>query len=405
MNSVLRSGLCGSLGTRDRSLTPPRGLTIIYNMSIWNKILLGLIAVASLGFFYTASRTLRTYEFWCKKREAFRAALEKVQNDNEALRYADYDHKFPNSTVTVGIRGLQSELEQLQTNRGRIWEKCAPAIDARDAQSISVGVTTVQPNPNGISLKMILYAFEDGDDQHVGRYLGEFKVMQAGDNKVVLKPAGAMTEIEIRRLMASKGPWTLYELMPADQHELFVDMPDDRKKALLPEASVSEYLRDGQAAQPEDPPECKLDIPIKAKPGKEELGVPDGKYHRLLRDYKRIFTACRTDRILFNDSREALTRDNNYLAEASKDAQVQTQFAQDAMDKLKKSFSNAREQQTAVQGYMSVLQTRCARFKKLVDDAIEQNKKTADDIRRSQIEAARLIEQRTRTMGQLGAGN
>jgi len=33
-------------------------------MSLWNKILLGLIFVASLGFFYTAARTLKTQKSW-----------------------------------------------------------------------------------------------------------------------------------------------------------------------------------------------------------------------------------------------------------------------------------------------------------------------------------------------------
>ena len=33
-------------------------------MSIWNKILIGLIFVASVAFFYMAARTLKTHQYW-----------------------------------------------------------------------------------------------------------------------------------------------------------------------------------------------------------------------------------------------------------------------------------------------------------------------------------------------------
>ncbi len=33
-------------------------------MSIWNKVLLGVIIVASLGMFYMAMRTLQTHAYW-----------------------------------------------------------------------------------------------------------------------------------------------------------------------------------------------------------------------------------------------------------------------------------------------------------------------------------------------------
>ena len=186
----------------------------------------------------------------------------------------------------------RDELEKALVSRGRIWSNCEPGKP--DAKG-RVAVTTDLPSPNGISDKMVVYAFEEVDPQKGGDYLGEFRVAGVADKKIALEPTMTMTAREQKRLERSKGPWSLYELLPLDQHELFVDMPDD-VKAALPADGVAEYTHDGQKAEPDDPSECKV----------------EGIYVRRLRDYAALFKMYHGERTLFVDLYESIARDLQY---------------------------------------------------------------------------------------------
>ena len=49
-------------------------------MSIWNKVLVGLICVASLALFYLAARTLRTHQYWCDLARQHEDKIDQVRN-------------------------------------------------------------------------------------------------------------------------------------------------------------------------------------------------------------------------------------------------------------------------------------------------------------------------------------
>ena len=53
-------------------------------MSIWNKVLIGLISVASLAFFYLAVRTLKTRQHWqdLAQRLELKRGNEPAANDS-----------------------------------------------------------------------------------------------------------------------------------------------------------------------------------------------------------------------------------------------------------------------------------------------------------------------------------
>ena len=137
-------------------------------MSIWNKVLLGFVGVASVVFFYTAARTLKTQKYWRELEKQFSEKLDALEKRNREL--VDSDEL---EDKTLGIRRSEADLDRLLVNRGRVWEKCEPQkIDPRTGQ---VAVNTDSANPNRISDKMILYVFEEGEGQKGGRYIGEFK--------------------------------------------------------------------------------------------------------------------------------------------------------------------------------------------------------------------------------------
>lgn len=66
-------------------------------MSIWNKILLGLIAFASLGFFHAAARTVKTYQYWAGQTDKFEKRLKEVHEDIASLQTGNQDQEKPPS--------------------------------------------------------------------------------------------------------------------------------------------------------------------------------------------------------------------------------------------------------------------------------------------------------------------
>lgn len=178
-------------------------------MSIWNKILVGLIGVASLAIFYMAARTLKTHQHWQELALKHERKIEQVQKENEQTQ--------------AGVRQLRLELNKLLLDRRRAWFKCDPKIQVNRADRTAVATVIIdQPDPSGIAANTILYAFEEADVQKQGRYLGEFKVTKTDEKQkqVVLAPTSLLTARELDRLETAKRPWALYEVMPRDNRQL-----------------------------------------------------------------------------------------------------------------------------------------------------------------------------------------
>ena len=377
-----------------RGLTPSYCLNIIYHMSLWNKILIGLICVASLGFFYTAARTLRTYQYWGDKASRLEKLLVAQKEVNRRLLEADADS--PLEDKTVGILASQSELHRLLINRGRVWDKCDP--QKVDPKTQSVSVNTDPGVPNHITDKLILYAFEDSENKS-GRYIGEFRVTAVAENSVVLTPTLTLGGEDLKRL-SIKGPWLLYELMPYDWHGVFAELTDDERKTMLPESTLKEYVKDGQPAESDDPKDCKV----------------DGKYRRHLRDYKQIFRTCETERILFDDMFEVVSRDLAFMEGARDDAQKQLKFAEQGAAVMKADLVQSQKEQKAVRKHMATLEWMLNRLLKGekdekgvvmfrgVEDFIQSNLAIAAEIAQMQLEAAKRIDERTHRMAAFGPG-
>ena len=116
-------------------------------MSIWNKVLLGLILVASIAFFILGARALQTHKYW---RDQV-AQLEKELAD-ELKNKADMKDEV--RQLTVGLH------EQL-IDRGRVWYGCRP--QPVPAETGEVSVMTDFPDPHGIETDTVLWVFDERD--------------------------------------------------------------------------------------------------------------------------------------------------------------------------------------------------------------------------------------------------
>ena len=88
-----------------RNLTLPPGVNIIRGMSVWNKVLLGVIGVALLPYFYLSARALKTQQYWESQAKQNEKRLKEVQEENRKLVEAD---KLPNGNL--GIDAARREL-------------------------------------------------------------------------------------------------------------------------------------------------------------------------------------------------------------------------------------------------------------------------------------------------------
>lgn len=358
-------------------------------MSIWNKILVGLICLASPFFFYMAARMLKTTEKWSGDAARLQKQIEQLEKENEQLIEGV---EKADGTVGPGIRQLRIELHKLLVDRRRAWFKCVPSIKLeRDGRTAEITVTIDKPDPHGIAEKTVLQAFEEADTRKKGRYLGEFAVTKEAGKQVTLVPTKRLTDREIDKLdkaKKAKHSWMLYELMPQDNRDIFASLTDEQKRSLLPASRVSEYLKDGKSAAENDPQER----------------VVDGKYVRQLLDYSVLFNAEYEKQTLLRDSIEAATRDKKLVEEALALGREQEEACKRDISAATKDRVKFFLQRDIVAAHLKILQEKATAMQAAVERFIEWNRAMAGQIAKSQLEAARRIDLRTRAMARSESG-
>ena len=333
-------------------------------MSIWNKILVGVIAVAALVFFYMAARTLKTHQHWHESALKHKDRIDELQKEFE--------------TTQVGNRQRRIELNKLLLDRGRVWSNCDPNVRINeDDGSPTVSVVIDSLGPNGIAKNTILYGFEKADAQDKGRYLGEFKVTGSdpAQKTVVLVPTLPLSLRQLDRLATAQRPWSFYEILPRDNHDIFASLTDAEKEKLLPAATRQEYLDDGKNG-----------------------------YVRPLRDYQVLFSIQNLRRTLLADKVDFTTRDLKLVQDALNQALQQEKAVERDVADAKEEVQTLSRQRDVVAGYLKTLEQEYESVKAAVTRLIEENRAMAGQIAQQQLEAARRIDERTRAMAQSGTG-
>ena len=187
---------------------------------------------------------------------------------------------------------------------------------------------------HGLTVDAIVYAFENGTPNpaapdQAAQYIGEFRVVQANETAVILEPLQALNQFTGSRLVKSiqaKRTWSLYELMPADSHELFAKLDEAAKRSLLPAATVEEYIRQGTPATDDDDQYHRAAFDeagnqigaddAKADPSK----VNQWRFDRPLRDYNYLFAELMRERVVMEADVAALKQQIADLATAQANA-------------------------------------------------------------------------------------
>ena len=379
-------------------------------MSLWNKILLGLIFVASLPYVYLAMRTLKTHQHWRESAQKHEKRLDDVTQENRELTRGAGDGE----DYRPGIQQLRLDLHKTLIDRGRVWRHCQPKVNAGTGQA-AVTIPPPDPHdipeekipPHGITDKMILYVFEQADeeDEEEGendaqprQYLGEFKVTGVANRLLQMEPSMKLDSREFQRLTASVGPWVLYEIMPIDNHEVFADFEEDELKTVLPESTVMEYLKDGQSATVDDLATWDVRGKVVDEKDQEVQGAAQGIYVRQLRDYEIFFKDYHLQETILVDEFESTTRDKQYVDVTLAATQTQLQFREKKKAQLNGELADRQRELGAVGAHRKALESKLDAVSSAITGLIGRNIATAAQIAKIQLEAARRIDQRTRNM-------
>lgn len=338
-------------------------------MSIWNKVLIGLIIPASLCFIFFAMRALKTHQYWRDIAQKLEKKTETLVEQNAILMDGKPGTKDPHC-----IREAKLQLHKLLMNRGRIWRNVTPG--GYNAETGALIVTTDLPNPNGIEVGTVLYLFSQAGVPQGGRYLGAFNVVAKADKQLQMQPSVMMTRPEVERLQKSPGPWVMYDVIPSDEHAVLAKMDDAARRADLPASSVEEYLKDGKAQ-------------------------PDGsKYVRPLRDYRVLLTDYYHQRAVMFELLDAARKDNHYLQNALADARKQEQFHNTEINTLRGLLAEEQRKLVAVKTHLKAVEDKFGEVRSGIQELTQANRTMVGRIAWIQAEATRLIDQRTQHMAQ-----
>ncbi|HLA85220.1 MAG TPA: hypothetical protein VJL29_10530, partial [Thermoguttaceae bacterium] len=336
-------------------------------MNIWNKVLLGLIAVALLPLVYFSLVALKTHEHW----RSVAVKIEKQIDPNdpnalpaqiEKIKYGD-----PADESVESLQSVRIALYKYYVNRGRIWRNCA--FQGVKGDGVLVGVKA-PPEALEIVPDMVLYAFDEASPAQGGCFLGEFKVSgvnkDGGQVQVGLEPTMRPLPKALERINSGKGTWTLCEVMPNDAHGVFAGMTKEQLQAILPAAVVDEYLADG-------------------KEGME----------RKLRDYHVLLKEIDRQETLLLQELESATRHEQYMRLALEDAKRQERFSQAERASLTAELSKSAAERKAALAHEESLDRELKELAAKAAQLIEDNHKVAEEIGAMQSKMTRQVDRRT----------
>jgi len=378
-------------------------------------IVVELIFLSTLGFFLLASETVRINAVYRSQIKKDQDQLNRVEDQNNGLQNGS-----DNGAIIGQLTGLDPPVKTTKDNegnekldsiaeldhkllistrlRGRIWRQVKPA-GAPNAQTGAVNVAIPAPKPAGIKPQTVVYLFEDGaaqapDDKGASRgaqYLGEFTVASAGPQQASLVPVLSLDQFERGRLAKSRGPWIIYETMPADRHEIFAGKTEKELQQLLSKKTVNEYIRDGKPSTADDDPirVVGFDESGKPLPPADISKAVKKLYQRRLRDYAAEFDAMARRRIALLTDIDAVKKDIARLEQAEDAAKKIQAFRENERAKLTSDLAGIEKERATIKKHLDDVNKLLARARELTADLLRRNDQMAAELAARQLRASK----------------
>jgi hypothetical protein len=367
----------------------------------WGYVLVVLgIFLSSVLFFILAAETLRMNGVLRKRANDTQRQLDEKLAQNDALKNGTTDVTLVNQLRNLEVRmkeeaesvpslaQLDHELLLATRNRGRVWWNVTPTNVNPQTGAVQVGIA--RPQPAGIRPETVVVLFEAGEPQMGGQegaprgkqYLGEFRVTAADAQTATLEPVLPLDDFEKRRLTSSQPPWTMYDTMPADRHQIFAAMSEDELKQKLPPQTVNEYIRHGKDAGPDDEPirQAGFDETGKRLPPDQLAQAAKKLYQRRLRDYAVEFDELAQRKLELLVDIDGIRKDNERLATALESAKKLQAFREDEARRLNTDLAGITKERQAVEQHLAQLRRRIDRGRKLLEETLRNNAARAQQL-------------------------
>jgi hypothetical protein len=245
-----------------------------------------MVFAAAIVFMIYAAMSLKTRTAWLEVNKKLEEQLEKAQQEEVKLLHGDLTELVQ---TEPSIRSTRQEIFRVLLDRGRVWEHAVPAASGN---SIVLTTYTPQPGedpaaakPNGIDVDSIVYVFREEERNVDGfpmrlpvEFLGEFQVTAATNTTATITaldpndPDSPPTlPVDGRQINAAlRSTWSLYEIMPIDNHDILESTDQDARQRELADlmpptrlkvppdqyaSIIAEYRHDAAPAEENDPPD------------------------------------------------------------------------------------------------------------------------------------------------------
>jgi hypothetical protein len=394
-------------------------------MYIWNRVLLGAILLLSVVILVLGARALKTHQYWreialrleqeLKEQQRLRRILTGVASPEE-IEQAKQKGEIP-----ATLPEMEVAVHEMLLRRGPVWYGCEPrGVDpATGAARVAVPVPKHQIAP-----KTLFWVFDERPLAQGGAFLGVFEVVGVGgeeNQELQLSPVFSLGPSEMDRLRRSAtGPtrWSLYQLVPPDQSQIFAELSPEELNQLFPpglfarpeqrDRILAEYAKDhkpltveeaklgglrGVVAEMDDRGNVVMENGL-PKP----LASGKGIFIRQLRDYESLIRWFHRQRAEWTDRLAAAQRTSNYLQRVMADASVQQQFRQRDVDYFRQEKARETAERDLVADHRQTLEQKLESERAEIQRLLTENRRIVAEIARAQFEAIQAIEERIREM-------
>ncbi len=309
-------------------------------MNIWNKVMLGLIALLAIFATLWSAKELKIQSSWGTAAKKLEAATLKVQADRDRLMKEDE------------IPAWEVREYEFLADHAENWRDCKPKSFQRGSGFAKIVFNLGTSGPSGMNQGDTIYVFDNRTAEEGGCFLGRFNVKEVQGNEISATSIDFLNEIEAQHLeksLADEAPWSVHTKCPTDRPDLFAKMPASERDKYLSPKLLELYV---EGYQPVD------------------FGTVLAYYFEL-----RV------------KNREALAEklsEKRALEESKKIASDQQQFYRNEIDRVQEETSIMKSQRDEVAGFAKALDNDIAQKKQKIQKTQKENEQLLEDIKKLQ---------------------
>ena len=365
-------------------------------MSIWNKVLFGLIFVVLMVNIYLAAQSMHLRRHYRTRINSDVERIEQTLTATDKMVRGDKPEEIlvHKKTGELSIEELQVKLETLIAARQRAWFGCqllnikedglqiSPTIQSGgDQKPVNYVTVNILSEEDPINALGTTYLFSEGTENVPPMFLGIFNATESqsagggSGTQTTFVAAVPMNEEEVERLdrcRAGRLPIAVYTVMPADrQHDFFDPAVGEENQPVL-------YNNLSPDAFDANIPAAKRDAFADAK--------------RPLQGFDSLITTLYRQREDLHRTITMLNRGIATLQTSLEDSATEQKFWDDEIALEKKRIEAMTVQRDAVKQLSDEMDAQIADLQQKIEQTQQRNEWYVSRIAEYQLKVAELIE-------------